>query len=67
MRYPLKVQAEFDQEPIFIVDQDDVTILEIKRTRNPRRDLYMAGGIKEFIETNFVGVMPSGEASSGIL
>ena len=61
MQYPLKVQAEFDHEPIFIVGADDVTVLQIERTNHPRMDLLMAGGIKEFIETNFIGILASGE------
>lgn len=41
-KYPLKVQAEFDNEPIYVVDQDDVEVARFQRSDKPEDDLAVA-------------------------
>lgn len=60
--YPLKVQAEFDHEPVYIVDQDDKEVMCLQRSEDPSMDVVLAKQFVRQIEAMIVGTMKMGHA-----
>lgn len=55
--YPLRVQAEMDDEPIYIVDQDDIEVAVLHRSEQPVDDIRIAQQLARTIESIIVGHM----------